>query len=149
MFLFAIAPPSTYSCQLVSESFIVSDLEIAIASPSFASLLNSELFTYSSQLFIFSPNQLFPPDQQRESSSRSTIFWIKWRATLSRLIDRPSCWHLSLNNLTFPPHHRNQFYIYTQWSIRLQDLGVEYRSCLFIWYDICLQLSPHMIWYDI
>ena len=42
LFLDAIASPSTYPCQWVgqwvSEWFIVSDLEIAIASPSFASL---------------------------------------------------------------------------------------------------------------
>ena len=41
-FLDAIASPSTYPCQWVSGSvsgsLIVSDLEIAIASPSFASL---------------------------------------------------------------------------------------------------------------
>ena len=40
--IFAIAYPNTYPClsvgEWVSESFIVSDLEIAIASPSFASL---------------------------------------------------------------------------------------------------------------
>ena len=34
VFLDAIASPSTYSCQWVSGSLIVSDLEIAIASPS-------------------------------------------------------------------------------------------------------------------
>ena len=43
-FLDAIASPSTYPCQWVGESFrqwvIVSDLEIAIASPGFASLFN-------------------------------------------------------------------------------------------------------------
>ena len=44
-FLDAIVSPSTYPCQLVgqsvSESFIVSDLEIAIASSRFASLLGA------------------------------------------------------------------------------------------------------------
>ena len=40
-FLDAIASPSTYPCQSVSEWFIVSDLEIAIAYPSFASLFLS------------------------------------------------------------------------------------------------------------
>ena len=38
IFLDVIASPSTYPCQWVSEWFIVSYLEIAIASPSFASL---------------------------------------------------------------------------------------------------------------
>ena len=38
-FLDAIAYPSTYPCQSVGQWVIVSDLEIAIASPSFASLL--------------------------------------------------------------------------------------------------------------
>ena len=36
-----IASPSTYPCQWVSGSLIVSDLEIAIASPSFAGLFLS------------------------------------------------------------------------------------------------------------
>ena len=38
-FLDVIASPSTYPCQWVSQWVTVSDLEIAIASPSFASLL--------------------------------------------------------------------------------------------------------------
>ena len=37
VFLDAIAPPSSYPCQWVGHWLIVSDLEIAIASPSFAS----------------------------------------------------------------------------------------------------------------
>ena len=45
MFLDAIASPSTYPCQLAvgesdSQSLIVPDLEIPIASPSFVSLLS-------------------------------------------------------------------------------------------------------------
>ena len=40
---FGFASPSTYPCQSVGESFIVSDLEIAIASPSFASLFLSNV----------------------------------------------------------------------------------------------------------
>ena len=37
---FVVSFPSTYPCQSVSESLVVSDLEIAITSPSFASLLH-------------------------------------------------------------------------------------------------------------
>ena len=59
-FLDAIASPSTYHCQSVGESLIVSDLEIVIASLSFASLL----VTSSESISLEPYNQIkfFPSD---------------------------------------------------------------------------------------
>ena len=47
IFLDAIVSPSSYPCQSVGQWLIVSDLEIAIASPSFASLF-CEMWVYLS-----------------------------------------------------------------------------------------------------
>ena len=65
-FLDAIASPSSYPCQSVSQSLIVSDLEIAIVSPSFASLFCMIWFC----IIIFKP----PEHRKHHLNSK----WGEW-----------------------------------------------------------------------